>query len=93
MDIINQLILIEANGGLGRIFNTFIDDWLVWIYLGGVAVFSLVFLKDRAWMKLLGFVAIAAVVGLLMFAGESIFGPGGAFTDIASDAANEVSYN
>lgn len=76
--------------GLGGLKDTIINNWLGPIFILGVAAFALVFIKDRAWMKLIGFVGIAAVVGVLIFAGDSFFGDGGTFTGVAKDAGKQV---
>ena len=59
---------------LSAIENNLINGWIGPVFLGAVAIFAIVFIKDRAWMKLIGFVGIAAVVGVLVFAGGTLFG-------------------
>lgn len=78
-----MVTLITLMAGLQDLQNTIIDDWLGPIFIVGVAAFALIFIKDRAWMKLLGFVGIAAIVGVLIFAGEAFFGDGGTLTEVA----------
>lgn len=82
-------ILIFA-AGLGDLKTDLMDDWLAPLFIIVVAVFSIVFLKDRAWMKLLGFVGIAAVVGMLMFGSETLFGKDGAATTLATNTASDI---
>lgn len=79
-----------AGGGLDSLKKTIIDNWLGPIFIVGVAAFALVFIKDRAWMKLIGFVGIAAVVGVLIFAGDSLFGSGKGLQKVASSAAGGI---
>lgn len=93
MEIINDLVTIEMNGGLTGLWNNIRDGWLLPIYLCAIAVFAFVFIKNQAWMKLIGFIGIAAVVGILVFAGASFFGPNGSLTGVAKDAASEVRFN
>lgn len=76
--------------GLSGIWNSFLNDWLRWIFIGMVAVFAFVFIKDRAWLKLLSFAGIAIVVGVFVFAGDIFFGRDGQLTDTATDLAREI---
>lgn len=96
MDILNTIVLTGkggggGGGGLTDLKDTILDEWLGPLFIVGVAAFALVFIKDRAWMKLIGFVGIAAVVGVLVFAGDSLFGnEDSGLTGVAKGAANEV---
>lgn len=90
MDILNNLVEFHA-AGIDGLWTTILKDWITPIYLAAVAVFAIMFLKDRAWMKLIGFVGIAAVVGVLIFAGRTLFGGENAgLTKVAKDAATQV---
>lgn len=93
MELLNELIIIEMNGGLNGFWNNILKNWITPIFLAAVAIFAIVFIKDRAWMKLIGFIGIAAVVGVLVFAGSTFFGPNGSLTGVAEDAASEVRWN
>lgn len=74
--------------GLSGIQTSLITNWIGPIFLMGVAAFALVFIKDRAWMKLIGFIGIAAVVGVLIFAGGTLFGSADSgLTGVAKSAA------
>lgn len=87
----DTLLTVIYGAGLSDLWNNVLADWIKPIYLAAVAVFAIVFLKDRAWMKLIGFVGIAAVVGVLVFAGESLFGGKDAsLTKVAADKAGEI---
>lgn len=76
--------------GLEGIWTSFLNDWLRWIFIGMVAVFAFIFIKDRSWMKLLSFAGIAIVVGVFVFAGDIFFGQEGQLTDTASGLAQEI---
>lgn len=90
MDILNNLVAIQG-AGINELWKTILSDWITPLYLAGVAVFAIMFLKDRAWMKLIGFVGIAAVVGVLVFAGASLFGGKDAgLTKVAVNAAENI---
>lgn len=92
MDILNNLTLVEFQAaGINELWNTVLTNWITPLYLAAIAVFAFIFLKDRAWMKLIGFVGIAAVVGVLIFAGGTLFGSeDSGLTKVAADAAKEI---
>lgn len=90
MDILNHAVELHA-AGIDGLWNNILANWITPIYLATVAVFAFVFLKDRAWMKLIGFVGIAAVVGVLVFAGKALFGGENAtLVKTAGDAAKQI---
>ena len=86
MEILN---LVNAVA-LSSLYNTVIQQWVGPLVLAGIAVFAVIFLKDRAWMKLVSFVGIAAVVALLVYGGPILFGSGGTLTNTAKGIATEV---
>lgn len=81
---------ILAQGGLNSLWSNLLTGWVGPIFIAAVAVFAIVFIKDRAWMKLVSFVGIAAIVGLLVFFGSDLFGKGGKFTSVAKNQANQI---
>lgn len=85
-----MVTLTTLMAGLGNLQDTIINDWLGPIFIVGVAAFALIFIKDRAWMKLLGFVGIAAIVGVLIFAGDAFFGENGTLTGVAEETGQEI---
>jgi len=92
MELLNNLVEIEAAGsGLTNLWNTVLKSWITPLFIAAVAVFAIMFIKDRAWMKLIGFVGIAAVVGVLVFAGGELFGSKDAgLTKVAKNAAKQI---
>jgi hypothetical protein len=68
------MLSLAAAAGLSGIGNTLVQDWIGPVFLVAVAGFAIMFLRDRAWMKLFGFVAIAAIVGVLIYDGSALFG-------------------
>lgn len=77
--------------GLNDLWTNILTNWLTPIYLAAVAIFAIVFLKDRAWMKLVAFVGIAAVVGVLIFAGKELFGSKDTgLTGVANKASKDI---
>lgn len=75
---------------LGGLADTIIQQWIGPVFIVAIAVFAIIFIKDKAWMKLVSFVGIAAVVGVLIFAGPWLFGDGGIFNNTAKGIAGEI---
>lgn len=94
MDILNQIAFGAIDVvGLDSIYTTVIQKWIGPLLLIAIAVFAIVFIKDRAWMKLVSFVGIAAIVALLIYAGPTLFGNGkgnGVLTKTANNIANKI---
>lgn len=82
--------LVSLYAGLSGLQDTIISDWLGPVFIVAVAAFAIVFIKDRAWMKLIGFVGIAAIVGVLIFAGEAFFGEDGSLKGVAETAGKDI---
>lgn len=76
--------------GLSEFWSNVLTNWVTPIFFAAVAIFAIMFLKDRAWMKLIGFVGIAAVVGVLIFAAPSLFGSSGSLKNVAENAAKSI---
>lgn len=86
--------LLYLAAGLTDLAKNIIDNWVAPVFLAAVAVFAIVFIKDRAWMKLIGFVGIAAVVGALIFATDTLFGnKDSGLTGVATKIGGEVKSN
>lgn len=86
--MLDQFIVMQ---GLSGLWNTVLTNWITPLYIAAVAVFAIVFIKDRAWMKLISFVGIAAVVGVLVLAGKEIFGTkGSGLTGVAQKQAGQI---
>lgn len=88
LDFLNQSAVLDA--GLKGLWDTIRDDWLGPIFLAAVAVFAIVFIKDRSWMKLVTFIAIAAIVSLFIFNGDGIVGSNGTASGAAQDVMNSI---
>lgn len=86
--MLDQLIVMQ---GLSGLWSTVLQNWITPLYIAAVAVFAIVFIKDRAWMKLISFVGIAAVVGVLVLAGAEIFGnKDSGLTGVAKNQAGQI---
>lgn len=89
VNLLNTAALVPM-AGLQGLWNNLMNNYIQWIFLAAIAIFAIVFIKDRAWMKLLSFVGIAAIVGVLIFGGTELFGQGGSITKSATDVAREI---
>lgn len=89
LEYMAQMTSIHS-AGIREIWSGILDNWIGPLFIAAVAVFSIVFIKDRAWMKLIGFIGIAAVVGVLVFAGDDLFGSDGSLKNVAQDTAEGV---
>lgn len=78
--------------GLMKLYEEFVSDWLGPIYLITVAIFSIVFLKDRKFRELFSFIAIATIVAILIFFTKYFFsgdnGQGGKLTNAVKTATD-----
>lgn len=86
-----QLSAVQIYGtGLSALKDTVLNNWIQPIYLVAIAAFAIIFIKDRAWMKLIGFLGIAAVLAIPVFMGETFFGSDGKLSGVAEGAANQI---
>lgn len=83
-------VTIPMAGGLSGLWNTIKSNWLAPLYLAAIAVFAFVFLRDRAWMKLISFIGIAAIVGVFVFAGADWFGEGGNLQRVGNELGSQI---
>jgi len=75
---------------MNELTNEILTNWVGPLVLAAIAVFALIFLKDRAWMKLISFVGIAAVVAVLVYGGSALFGPEGSLTQTGEYVAGTI---
>lgn len=77
--------------GLDGLVDMFRDDWVGPAMIGLIMVLALISLFKREWRGLFGLLALGVVVGLLVFAGDDLFGSKDAtLTGIGNDAAKEI---
>lgn len=83
--------VISYVAGLQSLWNDVLSGWVKPLFLAAVAVIAIKFLLNRSWTKLIGFVGIAAIVGLLIFAGDALFGSADSgLTGVAKGAVGKV---
>lgn len=83
-----QVTNLVLAAGLSGLWDSIRQNWLGPLFLAAVAVFSIIFLKNRQWTALISFVGIAIVVAVLIFAGSSIFGDGSGTKGLGKAAEN-----
>lgn len=76
--------------GLSGLQNEAINNWIGPVFILGVAGIAIIFLKDRAWMKLISFLGIAAIVGILVFNGAQWFGKDGKLKNAGKSAGDTI---
>lgn len=77
------LMLIAGDPGLGNLQRNLVSNWIGPAFFIVVAGFAIKFIISRQFRELAGFLAIAAVVALLVFNAGGLFGEGGIFYRIA----------
>ncbi len=90
LEIVNDFMVALPAAGLGGLWDTILKNWIGPAFIAAIAWFAFTFIKDRAWMKLLGFIGIAAVVSVLVFAGDSLFGADGSLKNVAEEQAGQI---
>lgn len=89
MSLYDSATLVYA-GGLNNLSEYVINSWVGPLFIAAVAVFAVIFIKDRSWTKLIGLVGIAAVVSVLVFGGQTFFSDGGTFNNVAEKAGKKI---
>jgi hypothetical protein len=83
----NSLIL---GAGLTELWNSIRDNWIGPVFLAAVAVGAFMFIRSQQITKLIMFLVVAAVVGVLIFFGSSLFGTDGALSKMFGNTAKNV---
>ena len=86
----NSLIMVVANNGLAGVQDNLVSNWVGPAFLIVVAVIAVKFVVSRQFRELAGFLAIAAIVALLVFNADSLFGSEGIFKGIADSFARLI---
>lgn len=86
----NNLMMLLGASGLGGLKSDLIQNWIGPAFFIVVAAFAIKFIISRQFRELAGFLAIGAVVALLIFGGEGLFGAEGIFTKIAQAFSTSI---
>lgn len=76
--------------GLGEMKDAIIADWIGPAFIIVVAVTAFIFLKNQQIRELIIFLLIAAVVAVLVFAGDLLFGSDGVLKKGVEEVVNAV---
>lgn len=82
------LLFLASDPGLNRVQTNLVSNWIgpaLFIVVGAIAI---KFIISRQFRELAGFLGIAAVVALIIFNTDRLFGQRGIFTKIADWLAN-----
>lgn len=82
--------MINAIAGLGGVTDMAINDWIAPAFFLVVAGFAIKFVIQRQFRELAAFLVIAAIVGLLIFNGDGLFGEGGIFYGVANKFSSGI---
>lgn len=87
---VNKMFNPVVLEGLRQVQTSFVNNWAGPLFLIIVAGVSITFLIRREFRMLFSFLAIAAVVGVLIFFGGTLFGSGGKLTGVAKQNAEKL---
>lgn len=86
----DNLLTFFATAGLGTLQSNLVSNWIGPAFLIVVAGLAIKFIISRQFRELAGFLAIAAVVGLLIFNAGGLFGSNGIFKNIADGFSTSI---
>lgn len=81
---------LVMNAGLSGLMETLKNNWIGPVFFIIVAGVSITFLLQREIRKLLVFVVIAALVGVLIYFGADLFGQNGSLSNFAKKEASSI---
>lgn len=81
---------LVMNAGLNGLMETLKNNWIGPVFFIIVAGVSITFLLQREIRKLLVFVVIAALVGVLIYFGADLFGQNGSLSNFAKKEASSI---
>lgn len=82
-----------SSGGLSSLFNSFINDWLAWIFFAMIAVSCLVCAFKHEWRRLAQILVGGAIVAAVIFGAKEFFGKSGVFTKVAENLGKQIGGN
>ena len=66
--------LIIGAAGLTKLWDGILSNWITPIYLAAIAIGAFMFIRSQQLTKLIMFLVVAAIVGVLIFGGSVLFG-------------------
>ena len=76
--------------GLNSLWDSLKDNWIAPLFFAVVAVSAFMFIKSQQITKLIMFLVVAGIVGVLIFFGQDMFGEGGALSKMFQGTAHKV---
>jgi asparagine N-glycosylation enzyme membrane subunit Stt3 len=83
----NSLIL---GAGLNDLWNSVRDNWIGPVFFAAVAVGAFMFIKSQQITKLIMFLVVASLVGVLIFFGDALFGANGSLSRMFKGTSTNV---
>lgn len=93
--IMNLIFAASGGGGLSDIYKKFVEDWAGPAFLIIIVVVAIPMIKERQFRNLLIFLVFAAVIGVIVFYGEDIFGKDKGITNATKglvDSINTITF-
>ena len=81
---------LVLGAGLNDLWKSVRDNWIQPVFLAAVAVGAFMFIKSQQITKLIMFLVVAAIVGVLIFFGDKLFGSDGALKNMFGSTAKKV---
>jgi hypothetical protein len=79
-----------VGAGLTNLWESVRDNWIGPLFLAAVAIGAFMFIRSQQITKLIMFLVVASIVGVLIFFGDSLFGSNGALSKMFKGTANSV---
>lgn len=93
-------LIIGATGstaGLNGLWNGILANWITPVYLAAVAIGAFMFIRSQQLTKLIMFLVVAAIVGVLIFGGKTLFSgnnnDGGSLTNMFTNTGDKIGTN
>ena len=88
--VVFNTLTLGASAGLSNLWAGIRDNWIGPVFLAAVAIGAFMFIKNQQLTKLILFLVVAAIVGVLIFGGSALFGSNGALKNMFQATANTV---
>lgn len=72
-----MLDTLIIGAGLMELWNGILANCITPVYLAAIAIGAFMFIRSQQLTKLILFMVVAAIVGVLIFGGKALFGDGG----------------
>lgn len=80
--------------GLQEIWDGVLANWITPVYLAAIAIGAFMFIRSQQLTKLIMFLVVAAIVGVLIFGGKTLFSgknnDGGSLTNMFTNTGDKL---